>query len=132
MKKIMFIILLIITALLIISCPQNVVKGTVWEGTLTGDFGSGTKDYDIEAYFKPDNTMKAYLTINSSTQTAEGTYVIGNNYAITTPDKLTGSGFTVDLEGVLNYYTGQGSGDYVLDNGTEFKGEWTLSKVGSY
>lgn len=140
MKKTMFIILLIITALLIISCPQNIVKGTVWEGTIKGTLGGLADDdeNDLEAYFNPNNEMIAYITYktggNKETLKAKGTYTLGNNHALTAKleGERGGTEFDVELTGVINYYTGQGSGEYEFNVGVvEFEDEWDLMKIGS-
>ena len=94
---------------------------------------------DIEIYFKPNGEIQGYITYKSGgktiTVTSDGTYTIGNNHAFTAKldgEFNTGTEFKVELTGMINTYTGIGSGKYELEaSGTTYKDDWTLLKIGN-
>ena len=142
MKKYLFYLFSLIAILFIISCPQEITKGTAWEGEIEGDFGgfASSDNNDFELIFDSNGQVKAYITIvDDGAITLEGDYILTNNYTFTA--ELDGEQgnykFDLELEGTLNYYSGYGTGDYKMKitGDTVFDGtyddDWELTKVGS-
>ena len=142
MKKYLFLLLSIIAILFIISCPQELTKGTAWEGEIEGTIGgiSSKNNNDFELVFNSNGLVKAYINTNKiSAIVLEGDYILTNNYTFTAElDGKQGTyKFELDLEGTLNYYSGYGTGDYTLkisggnpEDG-KYEDDWELTKVGS-
>jgi hypothetical protein len=142
MKKFLFLLLAILAILFVLSCPQELTKGTAWEGEIEGDFGdyADDDDNDFELIFSSDGSVKAYITVDDDTAIKlEGDYILTNNYTFTAElEGDTGSyDFELELEGTLNYYSGYGSGEYEMkisggnpEDGT-YDDDWELTKVGS-
>lgn len=142
MTKYVFILFSIIAILSITSCPQELTKGTAWEGEIEGTFGDITSkdNNDFELVFNTNGKVKAYININKdSAISLEGDYILTNNYTFTAElDGKTGNyEFELDLEGTLNYYSGYGTGDYTMkisggnpEDGS-YDDSWDLTKVGS-
>ena len=147
MKFIHFIILIFFSCFFIfLSCSNQLVKATVWSGTIEID----DKKYDLEAYFKSDYTMKVYIELpgnNGKSMSGEGSYNISSNYKFYS--KVRGEAdidndgskdpFKIEFSGILNFYTGAGDGDYeetvrytggAGDEDTDC--EWELKKINSY
>ena len=55
MGKHLFFLLFIISLLFFISCPQELTKGTAWEGEMEGTF-DGFKDDDSDNLLKPSDS----------------------------------------------------------------------------
>jgi hypothetical protein len=143
------IIILSILSLMAISCPQDLVKGTAWTGTLKNSSG---QERSIDAYFQPDSTVKMYFQNPNYpviSYSATGDYVLSNAYSLDTTlygngyfegsGDLTVENFTLAIDGELNTSTGIGSGNYKITvnraNGTFLlsdTGEWELSKIKTY
>jgi hypothetical protein len=149
--KILNRIYLTFTAFIIIilsSCPQDIVKGTVWNGKITN---SVNHDSTLDAYFQSDNTMKIYFEyagMAGVSYTATGNYTLSNVNSLQAdlqgkgyfegPLDTTLDNFTISVDGVLNDVTGIGSGNYELKAYSAAsvqifydKGTWQLSKVKS-
>lgn len=147
MKKCLFLAFVTLLIFFSFSCPQELTKGTVWEGEIKGDFGNLAEDStnDFEVYFKTDNTCKAYITYSDDTAiTLEGEYTLTNNYLLTAELKgeadVGGNNdtkFKLELDGSLNYYSGYGTGEYKMkiSGGSiyddTYEDDWDLTKVGS-
>ena len=151
-KNYLLFLLTFLIVFLLLSCSQNIVKGTVWKGKADGfkdfyDSPAVTNDKgDLECYFNPDNTMKAYVTLKykadglkwTETVQADGDYTIDLNYNINAD--LSGkfrnkyAEFDVEMDGILNTTTGAGNGDFKIKfkNGFKIKGDWNLTKINSY
>ena len=145
MKKI-YLIILLFFAFVFLSCSNQLVKATVWSGTIEID----DKDYDLEAYFKSDYTMKVFIELpdsNGKRITAKGSYNITSNYQFYSKvrgesdidDDDSEDPFKIEFSGTLNVYTGYGDGDYeetVRYTGgagdVDTDGDWKLKKINSY
>ncbi len=142
MNKYLILMMISIFLLLFISCPQELTKGTVWEGEIQGNFGTLADDdkNDFEVYFRTDSTVKAYITFSDDEAiTLEGDYTLTNNYEFTAEldGEMRTYKFEFDLEGTINYYSGYGTGEYKMkisggnpEDGT-YDDDWDLTKVGS-
>jgi hypothetical protein len=151
MKKYFLLILISIILMLFTSCPQYIVVGTVWKGTINN---LGVKSTDvsglpffyndqaaIEMYFSPANTVRIFLSVYISgnyTFTEDGdfnitpiTYVMKSSAA--GKDLLGNTSFQMD--GYVNTATGTGSGTYTLTftdgtyQGDIYTGNWNIGKV---
>ncbi len=145
MKKYLIYLLFILILILIICCPQELTKGTVWEGEIQGKFGglSDDSDNDFELFFRSDNSLKAYITIKNNgskwTITLEGDYTLSNNYEFEAEleGKSGNYDFDCELDGTLNYYSGYGEGEYKMKisggnpEDDTYENDWELTKVGS-
>jgi hypothetical protein len=144
-KLISLILLLLIC---FFSCPQDLVKGTVWTGIARGDSGEA----NLTAFFRSDNTLIMYVQKMYTYSTTSTYYEATGSYAISgvnsmranlsakvlfdsdnNPDLLT-----LDLDGTLYTATGRADGSFVLkvDNANSpdfsYTGKYELNKQNSY
>ena len=140
-KHIIFLFIISIIILMSFSCPSELIKGTVWEGTL-----KLKDDFDIEVTFYSNNEINLYMKDKDADKSTlyKGSYYITNDtnsFAAKTKANahFDGDG-TIDsskinLEGELSFYNGIGSGDFEIDYyktfdpDEHFDGEWELEKV---
>jgi hypothetical protein len=147
-KNIIFLIFILFIITVLSSCPQDLVKGSVWNGTITN---SVNYDSNLDAYFQPDNTMKIYFDFAGKpgvSYSATGSYTLSNANSLQAtlqgngyfegPTDVTLDNFTISVDGVLNNSTGIGSGNYELKANSPAsiqiyydKGTWQLSKIKS-
>jgi hypothetical protein len=142
------VILLFPVAILFLSCSQELIKSTIWEGKYRTI--NINKDGDFSIYFLENNEIKSYLEIlpNSNNRfyiNLKGDYTYTENDTFKAKLKgyadLDGDGqqdlIKLKLDGTLNYYTGIGSGDSITDcdftNSVDFsqEGNWKLERVGN-
>ena len=133
-KNILILLSLCLIILLFLTCSlQNLVKGTVWVGAME----MMDIERDIEAFFRTDNTIKAYITMDMTsdfTFYVEGSYTISNTHAFKADleGDMGGADLKIDIDGILNYHTGMGDGEYEMEYmGMPLEGDWSLTKVGS-
>ena len=143
-KYVIFFLIISILTLINISCPTELIKGTVWEGAL-----KLADEIDIEATFYTNNVVHLYI---KSKDVDAGKFTTGsyslNNETNTFTAKLDAKvhmdtdiptnildTYKIKLEGELNFYNGVGSGDCEIDElkttdpDKHYEGEWELQKV---
>lgn len=134
--------------LLFISCPQEMVKGTIWVGTYTG--ADDNLERTFELIFKYDGDAKVFMEwgdLDNRLLTAVGEYSL-NDADTFIADDMEGSGefgentsykifseYFISLDGVLNNSTGIGRGTFDMriveleEPYNIYKGDWKLTKL---
>lgn len=140
-KHIIFLFIISIIILMSFSCPSELIKGTVWQGTL-----KLKDDFDIEVTFYNNNEINLYMKdkdVDKSTLYKGSYYITNDTDSFAAKVKANAhfdSDGTIDsskikLEGKLSFYNGVGSGDFEIDHyksiaaDEHFDGEWELEKV---
>ncbi|MCK4798576.1 MAG: hypothetical protein KAT05_14440 [Spirochaetes bacterium] len=148
-KKILPLLLVSVFIIFISTCAGDLIKGTVWIGTVQ----TSTVESDIDAFFRADNTIRVYLELKNLLPNHEGLYMsLEGTYTLSDTDtfiaELKGEiidqdfdgkndSVSLNLSGTLNYFTGLGDGEYEMEIGytsmskVTNKGEWELTRIGS-
>ncbi len=139
-------LLIIFISLLLSSCPNLIIKNTLWLGTT---HSSLYPPGNIEIYFWGDKNIRAYIEISFGPSSGnyiflDGTYTLEDTYTFSA--SLNGDALLdadalpeiihLDVSGALNFYTGIGSGNYNIQlnytnplNTVNDTGSWELEKL---